>query len=251
MAHIIRSLSPASLAACELVCFPYAGAGPRMFCMWPDHISSAANISAVNLPARESRISEPPEENFDVILDEVAEAIIPLASKPLVLFGHSLGGLLAAHVAQRLFIQARADKVVLIVSATRPTWQSEEAFPELRGVEISDDLVLATLRSHGGAHAQIAADPELAEIVVPVLRADLNLTLSAPGLRERAVSCPVIALCGSRDDDVTAEMMRRWSRFTTGTFRLHEIAGSHFFVDSHAEEVAQIAAAAATSLVDG
>jgi medium-chain acyl-[acyl-carrier-protein] hydrolase len=218
---ILRTLATDRRGRCELICFPHAGAGPSVFRSWPKYVSAQVNISAVHLPGREERIAERPDSDFSRVLDELTEAMTPLTNKPVILFGHSFGALLAAHVGQKLLSNRTEEGAILFVSARLPPWSN------------------APFRNWPGTRPVIG-NPELADMVYAAMAADRALAETAYGLRESAVSFPVIALCGSDDIANPPLHMQEWSRFTSGAFHSVAIKGGHFFINSQTERIATL-----------
>jgi medium-chain acyl-[acyl-carrier-protein] hydrolase len=234
MSKILKRLASDRLARCELVCFPYAGAGPSVFRAWPEHLSPLVNISAVHLPGREERITDPPDLNFERVVNEVIEAVAPLANRPIILFGHSFGATLAAHVAQEILGSRNERDAILFVAARLPPWTS--------GISAESNYLNSPLT---------ADDPRLAKMTQPAVAADQALAESARGLRECAITFPVIALWGDADIANPMLKMREWSRFTSGAFQSVAISGGHFFIRSQAERIARMVDNSARQLAEG
>ena len=97
---LVRSLSrlPAEL---RLVCFPNAGAGMLMFRGWPDALPWA-EVAFAHLPGRDGRRDDPIPSSIQAVADPLAHALLGLPPLPTVLFGHSMGALIAFETARRL-----------------------------------------------------------------------------------------------------------------------------------------------------
>jgi len=247
-----RDLTPdRQVALCTVVCFPYAGGGARVFRGWPRHLSRLVRVLALQLPGREERGGDAPEVDPERLVGDLVTALAPVAAAGrTVLFGHSLGAALAARVAQELFGggagRTGGDEALLVVSGRRAPWSD----PAPSGTDAAtDDELLARLGARGGGHARLAADAGMADVLLPALRADLRLSSTLTGIRERGVDLPVIGLYGSRDEAATLGRVRQWARFTTGRFESVEIEGDHFFLDTNTERVAGLVDAAARSLI--
>ncbi|MEV6766969.1 alpha/beta fold hydrolase [Streptomyces sp. NPDC051105] len=244
---ILKNLSPdRPVSLCTVVCFPYAGGGARVFRDWPRRLSRLVNVFAVQLPGREERLSEPPEADAERVVAELCAAIEPVVEEKVILFGHSLGAVLAARVAQELLGDRGESDAVLFVSGRRSPW-SGPLSSGARG--LADDELVERLRSMGGGRAQLASEAEFVRLMLPALKADLHLSDAALGIREHGVPIPVIGLYGRHDVGTPLSHVRQWSRFTTGGFRSAEIDGDHYFVEGNVASVTAIVDAAARSLI--
>src|SRR5215468_8965797 len=87
-----------------LVCLPFAGAGASFFRPWGALAGERVEVVALQLPGRERRIDEKPYLDVpsaaEGLLPEVSARLDP--ARALVLFGHSLGAVLAYELACRL-----------------------------------------------------------------------------------------------------------------------------------------------------
>src|SRR6185503_1192248 len=86
----------------RLVAIPWCGAGAsvyrRLAPSLPDHV----DLLAVQLPGREDRYSERRLRRMDQIVEDVIGDVIAAFDRPLVLFGHSMGALVAYEIALAL-----------------------------------------------------------------------------------------------------------------------------------------------------
>jgi medium-chain acyl-[acyl-carrier-protein] hydrolase len=91
------------------------------------------------------------------------------------------------------------------------------------------DLVQAVARRFGGIPAAILAEPELLELLLPILRSDLKAVetyVYAPG---PPLSCPITAFGGLEDSQVSLADLERWREQTSQTFNLRRFPGAHFY----------------------
>src|SRR5688572_20714530 len=86
---------PNPTAALRLFCFAYAGGGASVYTPWAKALPAAVEIVSVQLPGREGRFHEAPLSNLSEVMDGVAHAVGSNLDKPYMLFGHSLGALIA------------------------------------------------------------------------------------------------------------------------------------------------------------
>ena len=81
------------------------------------------------------------------------------------------------------------------------------------------------------------ADPELAAILMPTIRASLRAmeTYVAPPLQPLPI--PILAICGDADPAVSLEEMEDWRDQTSESFRLAVVPGGHFFIHQAPSEM--------------
>lgn len=243
---LLKNLLPdRQVSLCTVVCFPYAGGGARVFRDWPRRLSPLVDLFAVQLPGREERRSETPVGDAERVVADLCAAIEPLREEKVILFGHSLGAVLAARVAQELFADRGATDALLMVSGRRSPWTGPV---ESAARGRSDEELVAAFRAEGGDRARLASDPDFARLMLPALKADLQLSDAASRIREQSLSMPVIGLYGTHDTGTPLQSVRPWSRVTTGGFRTVEIDGDHYFAETRAADVVAVVDAAARSL---
>ena len=110
-------------ASVRLLCLPCAGASATMYLRWRRSLPPWVQVVPVELPGRGSRLGEPFVESFAALVaglcDEQSAAMNTTASS-FMLFGHSMGGLLAWGIAQRLRERGLPAPAALFVRAARP-----------------------------------------------------------------------------------------------------------------------------------
>jgi surfactin synthase thioesterase subunit len=99
----------------RLFCFPYGGAGASGYRAWGRSLPEGVEIVPVNFPGRENRFREEPYTHIDPLLAELTRTL-DFTSGPFGLFGHSLGALVAFHLARELRRQGKPAPAVLVVS---------------------------------------------------------------------------------------------------------------------------------------
>ncbi|MEU8587558.1 alpha/beta fold hydrolase [Streptomyces sp. NPDC048664] len=225
-AHRLTSvLRPAAGPGPRVVVFPHAGGGALRYREVLAPLPPEVEIVGVTLPGREHRAALAPRTTLArVVADLTAELAEPTeprtaAERPTVLYGHSLGALLALLVAHAGRVRCDA----LVVSCSMP---GRRAFPrpELLG---GREGLSAVLARHGlspdalddpslsPGRSALAHDLALAQealIAVDGLRADVALT----------------ALAGDQDPLVPSAVLPLWARLTGGAFRSRVIEAGHF-----------------------
>lgn len=214
-------------AAVRLVCFAHAGGGASTFRPWLDPLAPSIAVRAVQLPARENRFAEAPVATWTEAVASIGDALEALDDRPLVLFGHSMGALLAFETARRLQRDDPARPSALLVSG-RPAPHLPGRGPRL-GHLPALELVHRVASLYRGVPDAVLEDSELAELMGRALKADFALLESyvhAPG---EPLSCPIAAFGGAADPWVTESELRAWERYGRGALEVELFRGDHFY----------------------
>ena len=210
----------------RLFCFPYAGGGDSIFHLWQQSLSNTIEVCPVQLPGRAARIAEPPWTDMDQLLRALGRALTPYLDKPFALFGHSMGALIAFNLARHLRRECDAQPIHLFVSG-RCSPQTMKEPVDFKLAELPK-----MLRRYNGTPEEALEDPELMELVLPVLRADLALCRSYVYTSEPPFSSSITAFGGLQDYGVPRDCLEGWSEHTTGSFVVRMLPGDHFFLNT-------------------
>ncbi|WP_017579216.1 thioesterase II family protein [Nocardiopsis valliformis] len=214
-----------------LLCFHHAGAGPSAFTGWSRVLDGAAEVLPVRLPGRgtrfrEPRITSPPD--LDRYLKHLLDPVV--GHRPHVLYGHSLGGLVAHRWALRREAEGHRPPDLVALGAVSPS----PPRPPLSGTELTDSTLLEFTASLRAPTDGAAVDQGIwNRFVLPVLRADIRLAIAladyAPPLPEGATSSPILAVSGLDDPLVPPGEMAGWADRTRAGFTERTVRGGHFF----------------------
>ncbi|ONK11286.1 alpha/beta fold hydrolase [Streptomyces sp. MP131-18] len=229
----LRRFQQATPGALTLVCLPHAGGSAPYFLPLARALAPAVDVVSVQYPGRQDRRREPAPESLDTLADQLFDVLDAKPGTPLVLFGHSMGAILAYEVARRMEREADDVPLGVIVSGRRsPSRHRDES------VHRRDDAgIIAEMQELSGTDPGIFADEELMQLVLPTLRADYRAVETyrhRPGTPLRA---PVSVLTGASDPRVTEEEARAWEEVTTGAFSLRIFPGGHFYLNTRQQEV--------------
>ncbi|OYP16071.1 thioesterase [Streptomyces sp. FBKL.4005] len=207
-------------APTRLVCFPHAGGSAAFYRSWGASLAEA-EVYAVQYPGRADRLDEEPPHDLVRLAAGIADALEPLADRPLAFFGHSLGAPVALETARAL--QGRGLPVAhLFASGSR-----DAPLPTGLVAEEDPDRLLEDLVRMGGTDAEMAADPIFQEVVLPYLIADGRMFHRYEMAAEPLLTCPVTTIVGDRDEDADR---RPWSALSTGPVREVGVPGNHFYL---------------------
>lgn len=189
------------------------------------------------LPGREARIAEPAHRSMAPLVSALVQAMLPWLDRPYVLFGHSLGSLIAYELAHRLHELGVRQPSCLLVSAYRSP-ERRPTRPPLH--HLPPQQFLAELKGYGGIADAVFDHPELLALSLPTLQADFSLFETYVYPPRPALECPIVAFSGRRDHVVAPEDMAAWCDKTRAGFTMHQLDGGHFFITSHEAELLRL-----------
>ncbi|MFB7669431.1 thioesterase II family protein [Kitasatospora sp. NPDC056138] len=231
-ARWMRRFHPAPADAPTLVLLPHAGGAAGFFRTFATALKPRFDVLAVQYPGRQDRRTEPGVEDLAEYADRIHRAL-PSDGRPLTLYGHSMGALLAFEVARRLEADGRAPLAVVVSGSRAPSVRREGT------VHLRDDAgLIAELRELSATHSSLLADEEVLRMILPALRSDYTAVERYTCPPGAVLTSPLLAVTGDADRWTSVEDAAAWSGHTTGAFRLEVLAGSHFFVADHWDRIA-------------
>jgi medium-chain acyl-[acyl-carrier-protein] hydrolase len=214
-------------ARCRLFCFPYAGVGPAIYRTWSALLPADIDLWAVQPPGREARFREQPLADIDGLVESVCASMRPHLDRPFALFGHSMGACVAFEVARTLAARGAAPARLFVSGRRAPGAPNDE--PDMH--TLPDDAFVAEIRRrYNGIPDAVLEHPELLQLLLPALRADIAALERHTHRPAPLLACPVLALGGTHDTVVPVDELARWRAETSGEFALHVFEGGHFYL---------------------
>ncbi|GAA2139688.1 alpha/beta fold hydrolase [Kitasatospora kazusensis] len=227
-----------SLDGLRLFCFPYAGGAASTYARWQRLLGPKVHVMPVQLPGREGRMAEKRFTDLPTLVEDLDRELGPELEYPHVLFGHSMGALIAFALAQHRHARgARAPRALLLSAYRAPHLPPPEfAAPDADERELVDSLVRL-----GGIPQVLLDHPDWLHALLPIARDDL-LVCSGPGPTGSVpLPVPLYAFAGTDDALVTPEEVRQWERYASDSFELRTVPGGHFFIrESEPEFTAEL-----------
>jgi medium-chain acyl-[acyl-carrier-protein] hydrolase len=161
------------------------------------------------------------------LVHELAEAILPELDKPFAFFGHSMGALIAFELTHQLRKLNQPSPAHLIVSG-RSAPHLPDTDPQTH--DLPEKEFLEELRRLNGTPAEALDHPELMQLMLPILRADFAICETYSYEDRPVLDCPITALGGLDDANVSREELASWRERTSGAFTMRMFPGDHFYL---------------------
>jgi medium-chain acyl-[acyl-carrier-protein] hydrolase len=95
---------------------------------------------------------------------------------------------------------------------------------------MSTPEIIEQLRRYGGTPQAVLDNPEMMDLFLPPLRADLSVMETNQYTPDEPLSLPITAIGGSSDPTMTHEELEGWRELTRGPFEARYFAGGHFYL---------------------
>ncbi|MFV2117027.1 thioesterase II family protein [Streptomyces sp. Act-28] len=211
----------------RMFCFHHAGGGPSLFHGWQQALAPETQVLPVLLPGRDRRIRESRFTDIDQVVEDLDRELGASLDRPYVLFGHSMGALIAHRVAAHRSATGSRPPEAVFLSGCRP--------PHLKsGLPAADRVgreeLIGWLVEIGGLPDELLGRPEWLALLLPVVIDDLMLCASATRRPITRVPRPLYVFGGDTDRLAGSGDLSAWQAYTSTTFTMTLCNGGHFYL---------------------
>jgi surfactin synthase thioesterase subunit len=223
----IGAQTQAPQARLKLIAFHHAGGNAGFFQPWVKYFQGLdwVEFVAIQLPGRGRRLSEPPLHDLPALLQAVEQGVAPLLDRPYVLFGFSMGAIMAFELALRRQQQGLRAPSALILAARgvpRTAALTRGAF--------SREKIVRELQRLGGTDPALIEDGPFMDVFMGTFQADFAVVDAHFCARPQLLQCPLHVWGGADDPEVSIERIYRWDTFAGRSFAGRLFPGDHFFL---------------------
>lgn len=221
----------------RLFCFPYAGAGSSLFNTWSKWLLPEVELFLVNLPGRDTRIREEPYRQLKPLIGPLTQGLLHHLDKPFAFFGHSMGSLISFEVVRELRRLGAGQPLHLFVSGRQPP-HIPDKHPNFHRLP-EEEFLKTTQQFYGALPEIILQDPELVNLFLSIMRADITMIETYVYEQEAPLDCPIAVYGGLQDSSADEQSLAAWKEQTTADFKLRMFPGEHFFIQTAQSAVIQ------------
>lgn len=215
-----------------VVGFHHAGGSAAMFHPLRRQLGEDIRMVAVNLPGREARMREPRQVDANECIEQLDVELGQLLSEPHILFGHSMGALLAYALAKRRIAAGSQPPDALIVAAYRAPHLAASSSPllPLLRPDIDDRTLARALVSYGGLPTEVLGRPDWMRLLMPIVRDDLLICASYLHTDTKPLPTNLVILGATNDPLVPDHELAQWNSHAQWSNGPHCFSGGHFFL---------------------
>ncbi|KUN95655.1 thioesterase II family protein [Streptomyces caeruleatus] len=214
--------------------FHPAGGGTAFFSGWQHALGPSVRVVPVRLPGRDTATGSHRHRRLSSLVAAVEEHLAPALDKPYVLYGHSMGALIAHHLTRLRAAAGRRLPERLLVGA----YPAPHLPHPLRGArQLTDSQLTDLLLDSSALPASLHRDRRWFADRLALVRADIALCDSAGAVgRDEPLACPVEVFTGTGDPLVAVPDAAAWRTHTDRYCTLHTVPGGHFFTRESKEQ---------------
>jgi medium-chain acyl-[acyl-carrier-protein] hydrolase len=219
--------SPSANPSLRLFCLPYAGGTAKVYNALSDVLGQKIEVCAVEYPGHGTRFGDPLLRSVPSLVEQLGPNILSLLDRPFAIFGYSMGAQVGFELTRWLRARGARRPSLLVAGAMRAPQVLDQKPPTFDAPEA---VLVSQLRSLGGVPPEILDHPDLLKLVLPIARADLQVTQTYRYNAEGPLDMPIEAFAGTHDPLASQEEVAAWRVQTTGRFQMHTFEGGHFFL---------------------
>lgn len=232
---------PVDAPSLRLFVLHHAGASHVPYRPWAAHLPAAWELCLVQAPGRGGRPG-PLRETAAGLAGAYLDDIRPWTDRPYALFGHSMGAVAGYELTLALRDRGVPLPRWLGLSAVSPPEHHPRAEPRF---DLPQEELRAAVAAMGGTQREVLEDPEMWELIEPVMRADLRVAECwEPRRGTGPLPVPLTVFAGDADVIAPAHLMHTWAARSERFCGAQVLSGGHFyFQPDPAELVGRIVSA--------
>jgi len=223
----------------KLFCLPHAGGSAFNYSKWKKYFNPFIEVIPIELAGRGYRIEESLYHSIEEAVNDVYKIIIKqLNNSPYILYGHSMGSLIAYELAKKIQISNDVLPEFLVLSGrNHPNSKIKDIRHNLSNEQFKNEVI-----AMGGTPSEVFQSEELMEIFLPILRADFKIVETYIHNNNNIQVCDIdfLILNGKNDELTSYEEVKKWEQYTNKMCTFHSFEGKHFFLHENIEEIASI-----------
>jgi external thioesterase TEII len=216
-----------------LIALPFAGGNSYSYNFLKPLLPKNIILETLEYPGRgkkskNSFITQMNELNEDLLAQYYAVVGAVWPAK-IFFYGHSIGAVIGLSLLHTINEKCPeiAPEMAIFSGHGSPQKTAKKKLSIL-----TDDQLVQYFQSIGSLSKTIAADKELMEYILPILRNDLKLYENYNAHYPEKLTIP-LAIINGKDDNILQRDIDMWAQETTGKTKIYQLDGHHFFISQY------------------
>jgi surfactin synthase thioesterase subunit len=224
---MIAGANEDEMSAC-LICCPYGGGSSFSFRGWRG-LHPKIKIVALDYPGRLLRRDEPTLRDVTELARFHFKEVAHKLRRPFAFLGVSLGALVGFELARLAENEGLAPRIVIVGACMSPDRIAARKTP--RGEE-DIQLLKAIVKRYRSKRLAALGEDAMNAIIATILRTDIVTFERFGDHQVGPIRSNLLAVYGANDRLATHEDMEGWRNYAGGDYRLMDVPGDHFFIES-------------------
>ncbi|HMR39300.1 MAG TPA: thioesterase domain-containing protein [Ignavibacteria bacterium] len=222
----------------KIFCLPYAGGNKYSYREFEEAAPSHYIFHTLDYPGRVPRIKEPLISDAGELVEDLFNQIkTKISDEDYVLYGHSMGGLLAYLLTRKLEEKNYKTPMHLIITGTSGPSVFEKR--ERKRHLMPQKEFIQEMKDLDGIPEEILDTEELMAFFEPILRSDFKVCENYVHKYSEPLNIPITVITGT-EEDMEVDDILLWQKETNLEIDFNRIEGKHFFIFKKKKEVMEI-----------
>ena len=219
---------------------PHAGGSAKSYCSFKKYLPRTLNVIPMEIAGRGTRSAEPLFTEVSACCNDLIERHgDAMASDDYVIFGHSMGTLLACELVRQARDKGIPEPKHVFLSGRCSA--DEEAMLFKSGDDTSDEEITGFFFEKALLPKPTSGAEELMAMLSRILCADVRMADRCCFLPDKfRFNCDVTVIYGREDEMLRGFDMQGWQRMTSGSCTVCDFSGGHFYYQENKEAVCKI-----------
>jgi len=220
----------------QLFLLPYAGGDVNSFKNLTTFLDKRIQVITVEYPGRGRRAREKFVEDFEKLVEDVAEYINSRRDEnmPYAVLGYSMGSIIAYEIASAGRISGEL-KHVFFCAENSPMDKRDGHL----GINATDESVIQRLAEFGGINKKLLQNKRFFDIYMRPSIEDFKLLKQHECIiGETKIQCSATIIYSEADTPYNE--VERWAELINGKTEFYEMGDNHFFINQNSEKIAKI-----------
>lgn len=229
-----------------MVMLPYAGGSAQIYYNLGKKLNEPGRvlIKAVEYSGHASRFRSRLAKDFDDLKEDAKSQIMEILKKQIelnpsvsvIVFGHSMGGLVTSYLLKDLYEVYPENIKAAVLSACLP--------PELIGKRVkltyTDREIKDYLCNVRNISKDIVDSQEFTEFILPYVKNDFRIMNEFVPVPLNLPFCPIYCIWAEMDYGISKEHMSGWQNYTAFQIKWYKVSGTHFYYEENEDETVKI-----------